>query len=79
MYELEIPFKGRKLPGYLYLPLFWALSPPAIKSPLSLLLIMGPTVLSEEIYFMAPAAALELGYAAANFVRRARSGTHTVP
>jgi pimeloyl-ACP methyl ester carboxylesterase len=66
VHRLQIPFEGRKLPGYLYLPPSWRRLPGEQKAPI-LVANSGADGLSEEIYFMAPAAALELGYAAVTY------------
>lgn len=62
---LEIPYEGRTLKGYLYLPPPWRRIPDR-KIPI-LVANSGADGLSEEIYFMAPAAAVEVGYAAVTF------------
>lgn len=62
---LEIPFEGHKLPGYLYLPPSWRRLP-GRKTPV-IVCNSGADGLSEEIYFFAPATAVELGYAAVTY------------
>lgn len=62
---LDIPFEGQTLPGYLYLPPSWRRLPNR-KIPI-LLTNTGADGLAEEIYFLAPAAAVELGYAAVTY------------
>ncbi|SPO07537.1 related to alpha/beta hydrolase [Cephalotrichum gorgonifer] len=62
---LRIPFEGHKLPGYLYLPPSWRRLP-GRKTPV-IVCNSGADGLSEEIYFFAPATALELGYAAVTY------------
>ncbi|KAK3385177.1 alpha/beta hydrolase [Podospora didyma] len=63
---LQIPFQGQTLPGYLYLPPTWRRIPGGGKVPI-LIATAGADGLSEEIYFLAPSAALELGYAAVTY------------
>lgn len=62
---LRIPFEGHELPGYLYLPPSWRRLP-GRKTPV-VVCNSGADGLSEEIYFFAPAAAAELGYAAVTY------------
>lgn len=62
---LEIPFGKKSLPGYLYLPPPWRRLPGG-KLPI-VIANGGADGLAEEIYFLAPAAALELGYAAVTY------------
>ncbi|PKS11760.1 hypothetical protein jhhlp_001749 [Lomentospora prolificans] len=62
---LQIEYDGHKLPGYLYLPPSWRRLP-GRKTPV-IVCNSGADGLSEEIYFFAPAAALELGYAAITY------------
>ena len=59
---LQIPYEGHKLPGYLFLPPPWRRLP-GRKTPV-IVCNSGADGLSEEIYFFAPATAVELGYAA---------------
>ncbi|KAK0614003.1 Alpha/Beta hydrolase protein [Immersiella caudata] len=66
VHRLEIPFGDIKLSGYLYLPPPWRRLPNQQKAPI-LIANSGADGLSEEIYFMAPAAALERGYAAVTY------------
>jgi len=63
--SLEIPFEGHTLPGYLYIPPSWRRLPDG-KLPI-VIANTGADGLSEEIYFLGPAAALERGYAAVTY------------
>ncbi|CAI4215819.1 unnamed protein product [Parascedosporium putredinis] len=62
---LQIEYEGHKLPGYLYLPPSWRRLP-GRKIPV-IVCNSGADGLSEEIYFFAPATAVELGYAAVTY------------
>lgn len=66
VHRLEIPFEDLTLPGYIYLPPSWRRLPGGQKAPI-VIANSGADGLSEEIYFMAPAAAIKLGYAAVTF------------